>query len=189
MTTETQVLNRHYYRCLECLDVFAVEHHHYSDLHCACGGRCEYMGRVQQDVLVRVEERTACDDRCTHARGPNCDCKCGGRNHGTGKTVTIIKVVGKPTKAENRPNLEELQNWKNNLDSLDKMIKESKFFKSYEKKALYRKQLNAKEYDEYCVVNKVLTEIQRLKKLKTWDSRNTGIGKATANFLLASMNS
>jgi hypothetical protein len=24
-----------------------------------------------------------CDGRCTHAKGPNCDCSCGGKNHGS----------------------------------------------------------------------------------------------------------
>src|SRR5690606_40910624 len=28
--------------------------------------------------------RPECDDRCLNARGPNCDCKCNGRNHGIG---------------------------------------------------------------------------------------------------------
>jgi hypothetical protein len=30
-----------------------------------------------------------CDGKCTGATGPNCDCICGGENHGTGRVVPI----------------------------------------------------------------------------------------------------
>lgn len=35
--------------------------------------------------LIRIKattSRTECGPRCTSARGPSCDCKCEGRNHG-----------------------------------------------------------------------------------------------------------
>ncbi len=40
-------------------------------------------------VLRRVEEGTKaskheCGARCTNATGPNCDCRCRGKNHGSG---------------------------------------------------------------------------------------------------------
>ncbi len=43
----------------------------------ACGGRVlvsEVKGRFKHDV--------PCDARCTTARGHNCECSCGGANHG-----------------------------------------------------------------------------------------------------------
>lgn len=47
--------------------------------HCpnACGlMRCE-------PITVKLGTRN-CDARCTSAKGPNCSCKCNGKNHGAG---------------------------------------------------------------------------------------------------------
>lgn len=95
---------RHYYRCVDCLTVaateapLAVQHiegwlNSYGECG-ACGGRIESMGQVYQDRLVKPELRCPCDDRCTNARGPNCECKCGGANHGTGLLVEVLVGVG-----------------------------------------------------------------------------------------------
>jgi hypothetical protein len=53
------------------------------------------MGQVHGDRYVKVEDRPACDGRCTHACGPSCDCACGGANHGTGKVVQTVVAEGK----------------------------------------------------------------------------------------------
>jgi hypothetical protein len=54
------------------------------------------MGRVRPDnTYVRVEERCACDHRCTNATGPNCDFQCGGVNHGTHRIVQVVVESGK----------------------------------------------------------------------------------------------
>lgn len=83
-----------YFRCNECLSTF-TSYEEKIDI-CSCEGDVDYMGRVRQDRTVFTEkERCACDERCTRASGPNCDCICGGVNHGTGKTVTIIVELGK----------------------------------------------------------------------------------------------
>jgi hypothetical protein len=43
--------------------------------------------------VMRVIEYSArpslhfCDARCMSARGPNCECSCGGKNHGAGFTI------------------------------------------------------------------------------------------------------
>lgn len=58
-------------------------------------GDLEYVGRVQQAEIVSEAERTACDDRCTHARGTICVCKCSAANHGSGRTVTVRIVKGR----------------------------------------------------------------------------------------------
>lgn len=99
-------VNRWFVRCLGCLSVAAVTEEppkpRYMDdgsyrvpMDCAaCGGRIEVMGRVRRDRLVTTHTECACDDRCTSARGPMCNCVCGGANHGTYAVVTIIRDRG-----------------------------------------------------------------------------------------------
>lgn len=101
---QVTTVNRWFYRCRDCLAVVAIDsetplrpYWHVPQATCAaCKGDMELMGRVSRDhaALVKDEERCACDARCTHAMGPNCDCKCGGENHGTGKVVEVVVVVG-----------------------------------------------------------------------------------------------
>lgn len=81
---------RHFYRCLTCLAIIATDGMAFPDtVKCgACEGeRWEHMGRVQRDRLVSDSMLSPCDDRCTTARGPKCDCGCGGKNHGKGWIV------------------------------------------------------------------------------------------------------
>lgn len=106
---------RHFFRCADCLHVFALEGdpapralgwngtrisgalfpRWTRDVRCDCGSdRLGWMGRVESDQLVRVEDRCPCDDRCTHALGPKCSCSCGGANHGTRKVVRTTVVSG-----------------------------------------------------------------------------------------------
>jgi hypothetical protein len=82
-----------YYRCHDCLTAFTS----YEDKvdECACGGPVEKMGRVHKDEVIDDKVVCACDARCTHASGPSCNCGCGGVNHGTGKLVVIMVVMGK----------------------------------------------------------------------------------------------
>lgn len=111
------VTERHFFRCVECCNVFALEgppaprSHGWNGtrlpgalcpawirgVRCDCGGdRLEWMGRVESDKLVRAEDRCPCDSRCTGARGPKCNCVCGGKNHGTGRVVRVTQVEGVP---------------------------------------------------------------------------------------------
>ena len=87
---------RYFVRCRECLGVDAIEApEHPPALLCgSCQGPVEVMGRVHRERLVREELRCPCDDRCTGARGPSCNCKCGGPNHGTGRLVSVLVHVG-----------------------------------------------------------------------------------------------
>lgn len=48
-----------------------------------CGGCGKIMSYGQLKAVLRPE--CPCDTRCTGARGHNCECSCGGANHGTGK--------------------------------------------------------------------------------------------------------
>lgn len=54
----------------------------------------EYLGKVQGNRLAQTFELSACDDRCTGAKGPKCDCQCRGKNHGTGRTVQVTVDQG-----------------------------------------------------------------------------------------------
>lgn len=103
---------RWFVRCLDCFSVYALDmdrvpegHRTLSDgrrvycvqAECACGGAVEVMGfvrRSEEQRLLAEEQRCPCDQRCTGARGPICDCPCGGQNHGSHALVTIVKDVG-----------------------------------------------------------------------------------------------
>jgi hypothetical protein len=94
-------MSRHFFRCFECLSVSAIDTAQplAYDFKALCGAchdprPIEYMGEVKQNSLIKREMRTPCDDRCTSARGPLCECKCGGPNHGTHMIVEFIHVVG-----------------------------------------------------------------------------------------------
>jgi hypothetical protein len=71
-----------------------------------CSGHMESMGKVVRDRLVKECDRCTCDERCTYARGPKCNCKCGGEFHGTGMVVTVktdaggVPVVSVPDNAK-----------------------------------------------------------------------------------------
>lgn len=51
------------------------------------------VGRTRAGRLLTPEERSPCDGRCTNARGPNCDCRCGGANHGSRRVVTVWRCA------------------------------------------------------------------------------------------------
>lgn len=91
---------RYFYRCNDCLTVVASEQPTDSTKAVcnACGGSVEFMGRtVATGVLRRVAGEVAvCDGRCTHARGPVCDCPCRGENHGSGRTVAVYTDCAVP---------------------------------------------------------------------------------------------
>lgn len=87
---------RHCYRCADCLEVVFVDGDVHRQLECGvCGGRFECMGRVGRSGRLEVDHyECACDARCTGARGPQCDCQCGGVNHGTGRVVLVTSDAG-----------------------------------------------------------------------------------------------
>jgi len=105
---------RHFYRCADCLTVVAVAdrlEEIYDDRRgrvpkaiCdACEGGIEYLGETVADSFLQKQTgwRPICDARCTGARGPSCDCHCGGKNHGSGIVVPVythgpIPRVGTP---------------------------------------------------------------------------------------------
>lgn len=109
---------RHFLRCPDCLGVWAVElqiptregiaangpwARHAAEqeafkgaLTGGCPYNCgtdlvpEHMGQLFGDHLSRLDgAEAACDSSCTHARGPKCECPCGGTNHGVGILADI----------------------------------------------------------------------------------------------------
>lgn len=85
---------RYYYKCPDCLGVWSVDGELISGIVCDCNGIWKCMGRVKDNRLVEEKEKSACDCRCTRASGPLCDCVCRGKNHGSGRTVIVLKDAG-----------------------------------------------------------------------------------------------
>jgi len=86
---------RDYYRCKDCLGVFAVEES-LMGARCDCGGTRGFwwLGYVHQFRLAKDHLEIPCDARCTNAIGPSCDCPCGGENHGTRMVVRRVVDAG-----------------------------------------------------------------------------------------------
>lgn len=87
---------RWFVRCVECLTIAAVtEQPDCYTWQCGiCKGQIESMGKVERDRLTHTHLGSPCDASCTHARGPRCDCSCGGKNHGSRLVVKIIHDAG-----------------------------------------------------------------------------------------------
>lgn len=49
----------------------------YFVIRCVCGAEMNW-----KELKASTNEAHQCDQRCTSAVGPSCDCSCGGRNHG-----------------------------------------------------------------------------------------------------------
>jgi len=119
---QSNQVERYFYRCPHCLIVAALDFQPtpYAECDtCRDGERVshmEFMGRVEQDKSVREYDRPICDDRCTSARGPSCNCKCGGQNHGSHLWITVrivndIPVVPAPKDADKyRANAKAFEN-------------------------------------------------------------------------------
>jgi len=103
---------RWFYKCVDCLSVMAVDNrltpqyasvtpnahgvsYAYKLGTCGlCNGKLEEMGQVKGTALTKPGERCPCDERCTSASGPNCNCQCGGENHGSGRMAQVEIIVG-----------------------------------------------------------------------------------------------
>lgn len=84
---------RTYYRCRDCLSAFTLDQPYPAGARCVCGGTPERMGVVCGNAYGDVDKACPCDARCTHAIGPNCDCQCGGKNHGSGVAAWVDQFV------------------------------------------------------------------------------------------------
>ena len=100
---------RHFWKCPSCLTVAATETTTTARLSCGhCNVTMSYMGRVQRSRLVRDDAFCPCDARCTFATGPNCDCQCGGLNHGSQMLVTVAVDAGPVPIANVKPTAQTL---------------------------------------------------------------------------------
>ena len=98
-TAKRQQIDRWYLRCGYCLGIVAVSEQPPREVFCeTCGGPIECMGRVTRERKLRVSTEfvVPCDDRCTGAKGPSCNCSCDGANHGTGALVEIVHDTAIP---------------------------------------------------------------------------------------------
>ena len=108
---------RHYHKCLGCLLPFVTDARRLPDgATCSvCGSqRFHHMGEVFKvsGQLVAGDAITdcKCDSKCTCATGPECDCHCGGENHGAGMAATFERLasgavqvrMGVPAKTQER---------------------------------------------------------------------------------------
>lgn len=105
---------RWFLRCLTCREPWAVDaEHRPGDLLLAavrarcphCGaipptprstqgpdllhGEHEIMGRIKSGFREGKRAPAKCDARCRNARGPHCDCPCGGASHGLGLLASL----------------------------------------------------------------------------------------------------
>ncbi len=90
-----------FYRCTVCLNIFTTREELPRDgatygAQCPCGNRrLEYMGAARRPGgLFITRTLCPCDARCTSATGPQCDCQCGGANHGTGRLIRVETRTG-----------------------------------------------------------------------------------------------
>src|SRR3990167_5830002 len=90
---------RWFFRCSDCLSVVAADLDAMPPRTADCGAcdgfrTIEVMGRMKRTAIPYLV--TGGDARCTHARGPSCDCSCNGKNHGSGLLVEIEHTAGIP---------------------------------------------------------------------------------------------
>jgi len=121
-----------FYRCLDCLTVFTTETKETNPLCGICQGKTEYLGEVNGGKLYKYHYETPCDGRCTHATGPECECSCGGANHGSGKLVKVATVNNIPVlQAENPKALEIATEYRKLVESVRNAIHAQPFYEDF----------------------------------------------------------
>lgn len=99
---------RYYYKCFDCLSPMVAEERQDNSAECFCGGLLSYMGVVKQDGHVHNEySATPCNTLCTDATGPNCNCSCGGKNHGVQQRADIRRDEDRGVAILTPPNKEK----------------------------------------------------------------------------------
>jgi hypothetical protein len=176
---------RYYYRCSDCLAVAVTEARipevrpdNWSaprpNAVCdACEGRIEYLGEAERHTLAHLDGwRPACDGKCVGARGPSCDCKCGGENHGTGLMVPVythseIPRVGIPKEAAAKGSEYRAlrERFRAAWDARYKSVTERKRYE-YLGPELFRRFLDGQQlWKEYSAAKSLRTHTARNKKL------------------------
>jgi hypothetical protein len=148
-------MERHYYRCSDCLGVWAVDGPQIKEICCDCDGIWLHMGMVVEERLKEEKTKSACDARCTHASGPKCNCFCCGKNHGSGKVVLIWVDKGGIPRAQGL---------------LDR-IKERREIADKWREALSLAEKIQSRQTDYYLKNRMATAIALAKKAKTTEKR------------------
>lgn len=176
-------INRYCYKCADCIAVFFVEPDANTlidlgvrefgattpTMECACGGVAKLMGRVHRKSIIETGVKSACDERCTSAAGCNCDCMCGGVNHGTGAIVPYFKdVSNKIPKAHNQPNLEVANEWRGALLDAEARM-QIKYGSANVSR--FRARQHISSYDMWCNINDDMKTIKQAKEGKLHKNR------------------
>lgn len=189
---------RNFYRCLHCCKVFALEgsakehtgawnglvlYKHHVLPYCDCGGgkwgeegrsSCEWMGKVEGNYVIAVENRCPCDSRCTHAMGPQCDCVCGGMNHGTHALVPVV------TNMQGIPKIvsTDLQDRLIAVAEFEELAAEAKKVVDADPGVIaIRKRVWIKDRAEWERANNLMLAIPKARRLKTMAGRMKALGK------------
>ena len=174
---------RWFYRCPECLCVNATEGRIPASYQTVCG-LCSHrgldeMGKVSGSNLVNERDRTPCDNRCTSATGPNCECACGGANHGSGCITEVIIVGGVPHLAsqQNDKLLARLAEFRAAKNAAENALIAKIGFSVYEK-------LQARQWvdnkNAWCVNHYFWLRIRKAEKCRQHKARMMGVEKAVA---------
>ena len=193
---------KHFFKCWDCLEPFAIEsdkrftiHTKVSGVKCPfCGGNTFYMGKVEGVRLLTQETQCACDERCTNAVGPICDCKCHGANHGTHRVVEVTIDMGgvpQPKFVEREECVERAaefiqalalahKTFENRHAEIIKLVKANKWVKDYKAwRAMYEAQQALLKF-------KVLrTHKGRMKKIEEFLLKEGGINLEMAKAVAA----
>lgn len=175
-------MSRYFYRCADCLSVCATEtelkpFQHKESRYAmqvgkcgACEGWLEYMGRTQRARLVLDSTRCPCDDRCTSARGPDCECQCGGENHGSHMVVAFTIDQGGIPVAHITPDaLARAVEYRTLYDAAKDAI-EQRYGAWFRLKQ--ERYLNAAEFIEYLDGARLSRELSKARTLRTHAARN-----------------
>jgi hypothetical protein len=103
----TRVLARHFFQCIACSEYLVIEAPQArwgqpvlpAESCPFCGAlfaesRPRYCGRVNRGQLVKDHDESPCDGACTMAVGWQCDCSCGGMNHGSRLVIWRVSAAG-----------------------------------------------------------------------------------------------
>ena len=193
-------MDRNFYRCLYCCKVFALDgvaqektgawngmvlYKHHVMPYCDCGGgkwatekrsSVEWMGKVQGNYVIKVEDRCPCDARCTHAMGPQCDCVCGGLNHGTQamvKVVTNVQGVPQIVTTDLQDRLIAVAEFEEAAAEVKKIIDADPGVQNI------RKRVWIKDRAEWDRAFKLMNTVDKARKLKTMAGRMKALAKVT----------
>lgn len=137
ITPTAAPVRRPYFRCKACLASMTLpatkERLYYrmaNEYACDCGGSLEYLGEAGPNGVEKERVECACDDRCTFAKGPRCNCVCEGENHGAGMAAMIVVAVATGMKGVVRPcddrRLAKLAAWQAEIAEVERFAVETK---------------------------------------------------------------